>query len=61
MKWLLAVLLILGAGLIAWGLVITSGRGSADERVGGAIPIMAGVGFIVLALIITGVWTFVRA
>ena len=61
MKWFLAALLLLGAGLTCWGALITNGRGSADERVGGVIPVIAGIGFIVLALIIAGVWIFVRA
>lgn len=61
MKWLLVILLALGIALIAWGTAITNGPGSADERVAGAVPVLAGVGFVALDFVVALVWLIVRA
>ncbi|MCJ2019586.1 hypothetical protein MKK84_19470 [Methylobacterium sp. E-065] len=61
MKWLLDILLALGIALIAWGTAITNGPGSADERVAGSVPILAGIGFVLLDFVIAFVWLVVRA
>lgn len=60
MKWFLAVLLVLGLALTGWGVAITNGPGSADERVGGAFPVLVGLGFIALDIIIAFVWLVAR-
>ncbi|MCJ2088353.1 hypothetical protein MKK88_20530 [Methylobacterium sp. E-005] len=61
MKWLLAILLSLGIALIAWGTAITNGQGSADERVAGSVPILLGIGFVLLDIAVAFVWLVVRA
>jgi len=61
MKWLLVALVAIGIALIAWGVAITSGPGSADERVAGALPVLFGIGFIVLAVVIAFAWVVIRA
>ncbi|WP_342106261.1 hypothetical protein [Methylobacterium sp. SI9] len=52
---------MIGIALLAWGAVVANGRGSADERVAGAFPIMAGLGFIVLGFVIALAWLLIRA
>ena len=61
MKLFLLGLLVLGVVLMGWGTAITNGPGSADERVAGAFPILAGAGFIVLGVVVAFLWLVVRA
>lgn len=61
MKLLILGLILIGIALLAWGAAVANGRGSADERVAGAFPIMAGLGFIVLGFVIALAWLLIRA
>ena len=61
MKWFLALMVVVGLSLIAWGNSISNGPGSADERIAGAFPILAGIGFVVAGIVIAFVWLIVRA
>lgn len=42
-------------------MTITNGPGSVDELVGGAFPVLIGLGFIALDIVIAFVWLVVRA
>lgn len=61
MKPLLAGMILLGIALITWGVIVTNGRGSADARMAGAFPILVGLGFITLGIVIVFAWLLIRA
>lgn len=61
MKWFLALMVVVGVALIVWGNAISNGPGSADERIAGAFPVLAGIGFVVAGIVIAFVWLVFRA
>lgn len=61
MKWLILGLLALGLTLTGFGFSITQGSGSADERVGGTLPILLGGAIIIGAVVGAFVWVVFRA
>lgn len=60
MKLFLLGLFALGGLLTWWGSKISNGPGSADERIAGAFPVLAGVGFMLLSVLMSFVWLIVK-
>lgn len=52
MGWIVLGMLAVGASCLIIGILTMSGRGSADERSGGALPILAGCALIVVAFFV---------
>ncbi|AWV18809.1 hypothetical protein A3862_27405 [Methylobacterium sp. XJLW] len=59
MKWLIGILFALSLAMIWWGFRITDGPGSADERVGGSIPVLLGGVLLVFDAALTLTWLVV--
>ena len=61
MKWLILGMLALGLACLGFGVWDTQQGASADERVGGVLPILLGASIIVVDLVVAFIWLFAQA